>query len=87
MVEFTVIIAETAEKAAEINALLPPKTDKFCIQAYYYGYAFCGLSYRGTRPTTVLSLIPLRDDDEWVCQCLHQIGRHDGSTRWIIPEA
>jgi hypothetical protein len=68
--KFIVVITQTREEADVLNAVFPPPTVDFRIQAYHYGYAFCGLNHYGMRPNVLLSLIALDDNDKWVRECL-----------------
>lgn len=82
MVKFIVVITQTCKEAAALNVIFPPADRNYRIQAYFYGYAFCGLRHYATRPTTVISLIPLDEDDKWYRECLRHIGNRD--TTWIL---
>lgn len=75
--KFLVVITQTSEEAAALNAIFPPATSDFRIQAYDYGYAFCGLNHYGTCPNVLLSLVPLDDNDRWVRECLRPAFRNE----------
>lgn len=75
--KFIVVITQTHEEADALNAIFPPTTVDFRIQAYPYGYAFCGLHHYGMRPNVLLSLIALDDDDKWVREILRPTFRDE----------
>lgn len=80
---YTIIIAQTVEQAVAINTVLPPATRETKVEAFAYGYRFCGHNYAGKRPDAVISLVDLREDDEWVRQCLRPAMTQDAA--WILP--
>lgn len=80
---YTLIITETREEADALNAVLPQPTRGSKVQAYQRGYLFCGLHHNGRRPSAVISLTKLRDDDEWFRQILRPTMAHDAV--WILP--
>ncbi|WP_404303576.1 hypothetical protein [Paenibacillus sp. DP01] len=75
--KFIVVITQTSEEAADLNAAFPLATSDLRISAYHYGYAFCGLNHYGMRPNVLLSFVPLDDNDKWVRECLRPAFRNE----------
>lgn len=84
MTQYVLVITQTKAEAEALNTALPPATRSFRIHAFPYGYAFCGERHYETRPTALISTIPLSDDDKWVRQCLKPTLKH-GAT-YTVPQ-
>jgi len=82
--QYVLVITQSKAEAETFNALFPPTTRSFRIRAFPYGYAFCGERHYETRPTALVSMIPLSDDDKWVRQCLKPSLKHDAA--YIVPQ-